>query len=267
MKRQTGRAGGGGGKSVLVVDDDRGIQRILLRELRRSGYLAEACGTLSGALGRLASQHFDLVLLDLKLPDVTGDAGIRRVRSDYPDCEVVVITGRPDADSAFVSGQLGVTQYVKKPFGLADLMSVVRQTVGSAAACEAVDSPSDDPTATVPTMSEAVDQQVSALLVVGETGTCEAPAVMERGASDTGELPQLPSVTQSSRLKAYERVAIERALEEARGNVALAARSEGVSRATFYRKMADHGIDAKRLAKGPSSGPTHGESGSGHSQV
>ena len=117
MKPQTGRAGGG--KSVLVVDDDKGIQRILLRELRSSGYLAEACGTLSGALNRLASRHFDLVLLDLKLPDVTGDEGIRRVRSDHSDCEIVVITGKPDADSAFVSGQLGVTQYVKKALRLA----------------------------------------------------------------------------------------------------------------------------------------------------
>ena len=98
-------------------------------------------------------------------------------------------------------------------------MSVIRQIVGSAAACDAIDSPSVDPTVTVPSTSEPIDQQVGAPLVVGDTGTCKGPAVEERG----GALPQLPSLTKSSRLKAYERIAIERALEEARGNVAVAA--------------------------------------------
>jgi len=144
MNAQADRCAQSGSKSVLVVDDDESMQRALLRELRKFGYVAEACGTLGEALGRLASKHFDLVLLDLMLPDVKGDEGIERIRSGYFDTKVVVITGNPNFDTAFASGQLGVTKYLTKPLDLSEVISVVRQAVGMGAAHEAIDSAGND---------------------------------------------------------------------------------------------------------------------------
>ena len=122
-----------------------------------------------------------------------------------------------------------MTKYLAKPFYWSEVVSVIEQIVGMSDACKTVDAVCDE--------------------------TIVAASNKMRAA------------TPSSGLKAYERIAIETALEEARGDIVVAARSVGVSRATFYRKMAEHGIVAKRVVNASSGGPTHGKSGSGQSQI
>ena len=104
--------------NILVIDDEEPIRRLLANELadeRRTIHVAE-----DGAQGLKMVREFwfDVVLLDLKLPDVQGLELLIAIRESVPDCEVIMITGHGDIDSAVEAMKLGAYDFIRKPFNL-----------------------------------------------------------------------------------------------------------------------------------------------------
>ena len=104
--------------NILVIDDEEPIRRLLANELadeRRTIHVAE-----DGAQGLKMVREFwfDVVLLDLKLPDVHGLELLITIRESVPDCEVIMITGHGDIDSAVEAMKLGAYDFIRKPFNL-----------------------------------------------------------------------------------------------------------------------------------------------------
>jgi DNA-binding response OmpR family regulator len=102
---------------LLVVEDDPALQQALLRLLGQWGYAAEVAGTAATALGWLEQQRFDLVLLDLGLPDRDGLSLCRqlRQRSGHQPL-VLMLTARDDRRDKVLGFEEGADDYVVKPF-------------------------------------------------------------------------------------------------------------------------------------------------------
>jgi excisionase family DNA binding protein len=87
-----------GQPTVLVVDDDESLQNLFKLFLKKIGFSRVVVGTVKEAIAALEKQRFDLVFLDLKLPDGPADDVYDFVKREQPDCPIVIITGYPDSE-------------------------------------------------------------------------------------------------------------------------------------------------------------------------
>jgi excisionase family DNA binding protein len=115
-----------GQHSVLVVDDEESLQNLFKLFLRKIGFSRVVVGTVKEALAALEKQKFDLIFLDLKLPDGPADDVYDRAKQKQPDCPIIIITGYPDSDMLdriLVKGPITV---LKKPLSVDQLKETVR---------------------------------------------------------------------------------------------------------------------------------------------
>lgn len=111
---------------VLVVDDQSAVRDSLERAMRLEGYAVSTAVDGRQALDQLAEQSFDLILLDVAMPQVDGLEACRRLRAAGDHSPVLMLTAR-DAISDRVAGlDAGADDYLVKPFALAELRARVR---------------------------------------------------------------------------------------------------------------------------------------------
>ncbi len=114
---------------VLVVEDDDRIADPLCKGLEREGMHTDRARTGDEALQRLASRGAprpDVVLLDLRLPDVDGFDVCRRIRADDEELPIIVVTARGEEVDRVLGLELGADDYVVKPFGFRELLARIR---------------------------------------------------------------------------------------------------------------------------------------------
>ncbi len=112
--------------SVLVVDDDEGLQNfftLFFQEIRLGHVVV---GTVKDALAALGKQKFDLVFLDLKLPDGPADDVYDAIKHKHPGCAIIIITGYPESEMLDRILAKGPITVLKKPFKLEQLRDTVR---------------------------------------------------------------------------------------------------------------------------------------------
>jgi len=103
--------------NILLVDDDRQTRMKLTRDLESQGHTVNAVDGGRTALETLAGKKFDLILLDILMPEMDGFELLRRLKSDanVSDIPVIVVSSLEDAQSAEKSKQLGAQAYITKP--------------------------------------------------------------------------------------------------------------------------------------------------------
>ena len=111
--------------SILVMEDEMSVAKGLEIVLSEEGYAVDLAMTGRDALDRLARKEFDLLVADLRLPDIDGLDVIRRVKSRRPETGVVVITGYASVSSAVDAMKLGTFDYLPKPFTEDEIKSAV----------------------------------------------------------------------------------------------------------------------------------------------
>ena len=104
--------------AVLVIDDEEPIRRLLLKELASSRREIHVAADAATALAQLGRHWFDVILMDLRLPDVQGLDLLIQVRESVPHAEVIMITGHGDVDVAVEAMKLGAYDFIRKPFHL-----------------------------------------------------------------------------------------------------------------------------------------------------
>lgn len=117
---------------VLVVDDEPQIRRALRVVLRANGYAVTEAASGEAALDAAASQPFDLMILDLVLPDVEGIEVCRRLR-EWSRLPVIVLSAHGDEDVKVRALDEGADDYVSKPFSAPELLARMRSAVRRAA--------------------------------------------------------------------------------------------------------------------------------------
>ncbi|MCW7539190.1 response regulator transcription factor [Aquabacterium sp. A7-Y] len=116
--------------SVLLVEDDPMIAKTLVMSLRYDGFAVTVASTLQEGLQQLAAHTFELLLLDLGLPDGCGLDLCREVRRRDPDLPILVLTARTAEADAVASIEGGADDYVRKPYGQQELAARMRRLIG-----------------------------------------------------------------------------------------------------------------------------------------
>jgi NADH-quinone oxidoreductase subunit E/NADP-reducing hydrogenase subunit HndA len=114
---------------ILIVDDEPIIIRSCEAILKSEGYNVEGTLGAKEAILRMEQQPYDLVFTDLKMPDIDGITLIRWIKQKRPDSGIVIITGYPSQDTIKDALELGIIDYVPKPFTPAVLLDVTRRAV------------------------------------------------------------------------------------------------------------------------------------------
>lgn len=118
---------------ILVVEDDEGIASFLVKGLRAEGYAPVVTGNAAAADRFLsdAREPFDLVLLDLGLPEVPGEEVLRRLRQRDATLPVIILTAKSGVGEKVRGLDLGANDYVTKPFAFEELLARIRAVVRS----------------------------------------------------------------------------------------------------------------------------------------
>ncbi len=107
--------------SILLVDDDGPFRTVLSGELERIGFRVSGAETGVEALARVGEMEPDIVLLDLRLPDIDGLDVLRGIRAKSPAADVIMLTGHGSIDTAIEAIKMGAFDYVAKPCPLEEL--------------------------------------------------------------------------------------------------------------------------------------------------
>ena len=110
---------------ILVVDDEPALVHALSYALRREGYDVETAGDGESALDLALQERFDLVILDLMLPRLSGTEMCRRLRTETA-VPVIMLTAKDSEADIVVGLEVGADDYVTKPFRTAELLGRVR---------------------------------------------------------------------------------------------------------------------------------------------
>ena len=112
---------------ILLVEDEPNVAKGLELVLSDEGYGVEIAPTGRSALEKFQGNGFDLVVSDLRLPDIDGLEVIKDIRQLRPEVKVIIITGYPSVSSAVDAVRMGVMDYLRKPFSDEDLVNAVRK--------------------------------------------------------------------------------------------------------------------------------------------
>ncbi len=173
-------------RRILVVDDDESLRRVTQVQLEDEGYTVATACSAEDALGVLSRRAEDLVITDLSMPGMSGIELLRKIRSEYPETTVVLVTAFGTVGSAVEAMKLGAYDYVTKPVNPENLRLVVtralerlslqeevqtlRASLGQKVGFENVLGHSKDLLSALDTAARAAQTDVT-VLIRGETGT------------------------------------------------------------------------------------------------
>jgi len=234
-------------RHILLIDDEPKLGRVLATALQSAGYSIERATTGGEALKKLAGMTFDVVVTDLKLPDLSGMEVLQQVRAlpDAPD--VIMMTAYASAETAVEAMRLGAVDYLIKPFSIDELRIKIARLLGRRllqeqngnlqAQLEKAQS-LESLIGSSARMREVIEQvhQVAAtdstVLLLGESGTGKtvlARAIHQHSRRRQGPLSEvhcaaLPGSLLESELFGHERGAFTGAVEQRIGHVEKADR-------------------------------------------
>lgn len=117
------------GEHILVVDDSRDTLEVLERNLTSKGYKVFTSTGAIEAIKILESTPIDLVITDLKMPEVDGLSLVRHIQENFKNTEVMMITGYPSIEGAVEAVKTGAEEYLPKPFTDEELFSAVKRVL------------------------------------------------------------------------------------------------------------------------------------------
>jgi diguanylate cyclase (GGDEF)-like protein len=114
---------------ILIVDDDPNVRKVLDDTLKIKGYQTITAKDAAQAFTMLKQDTVNLVLTDLRLPDISGLEVLRGVKNNYPLTEVIILTGNATLDSAIESTNKGAFSYLQKPYDMDQLLLNIKRAI------------------------------------------------------------------------------------------------------------------------------------------
>lgn len=115
-------------KKIMIVEDEKRIARFLQMELEHEGFETESEENGRCAYERIVQEQYDLVLLDIMLPDMDGLEVCRRVR-EISDVPIIMLTAKDDIEDKVSGLDIGADDYITKPFAIQELLARVRAAI------------------------------------------------------------------------------------------------------------------------------------------
>ena len=117
---------------ILLVEDEPNVAKGLEMVLNEEGYDVDVASSGTSALEKFRGKGFDLVVSDLRLPDINGLEVINSIKEERPEVKVIIITGYPSVSSAVSAVRMGVKDYLRKPFTDEELIAAVKEALQEA---------------------------------------------------------------------------------------------------------------------------------------
>ncbi|MFH1958009.1 MAG: response regulator [bacterium] len=114
-------------EKILVIDDEEVIRSCVQKILTKYGYLVKATGDCRAALDVMDREDFDVVLVDLKMPEINGMEIAMKIKEKSPRAGIIIITGYMSYEIEKEIAELGIENYLVKPFGMAELAETVKK--------------------------------------------------------------------------------------------------------------------------------------------
>ena len=114
-------------ENILVVDDETEARKTLSSILSEEGYSVETVENGKQAIRASEKSHFDVALIDIKLPDMEGTELLHRLEEKQPHMVKIIITGFPTLENAMKTVNEGADGYVLKPFDVQKLLETIRK--------------------------------------------------------------------------------------------------------------------------------------------
>jgi len=108
--------------SVLLVDDEETFVQTLAKRLTLRRFNVHTATRAEKAFATLAGRHIDVVVLDVRMPDLDGIEATRKIKANYPLIEVVLLTGHASVEASLEGMKLGAFDYLLKPVNIDELV-------------------------------------------------------------------------------------------------------------------------------------------------
>jgi len=195
-------------KQIMVVEDEARLREMLLRAIPDMGFEPVAAASGEDALQRMTAQRCPVVILDLNLPGMTGMELFERIRGQWPQTQVIILTGFGDLEAAKKAIHLDVVDFLTKPCMLSDL--------------------------------EASLDRAWKRLLHARHEPASKPALAQLDQARLQDEPPHDDPLLVASLEDLERLHILRALERNHGNRAAAAAEVGISVRKLYYRLAEY---------------------------
>ena len=219
---------------LLVVDDDPQMQFFLKEALERQQYLVRVQGSAEEALDTLKDETFDLILMDVHLPGITGLEAVEEIQKADRQTPIIIMTAHGTRDSALDAVRRGAYDYFTKPFSLDELEIIVRRALEKRRLLAELDR-----------LSQELANRRRRRLVGESRAMEEVVRLIDRvGPTDS---TMLQNLTLDEKVAHIERAFVVDALARAGGVQAAAARLLGVTERSVWHLVKKHRIEVSRL--------------------
>ncbi len=116
---------------ILIVDDEPDTRGLIELTLQTAGYEVKSANSGESALRLIDGESFDLILLDIMMPDVSGFDVLRKLNTDPTSPPVIFLSAKNNPEDQETGESLGAAGYLVKPTTRGDLLDAVREIVGS----------------------------------------------------------------------------------------------------------------------------------------
>jgi len=173
---------------ILLMEDETSVAQGLQMVLSEEGYTVDLATTGQTALDIFYTKGFDLLVADLKLPDIDGMEVIKKVKQGRPDTGIIVITGYSTVSSAVEAMKLGACEYLPKPFTEDEIKSAVRDALKKKE--KVSKKPYPDTSRAVKHKALRVEQAMSEIKSEFQGRQDELIAILQRVQDKIGYLPE-----------------------------------------------------------------------------
>ncbi|MFQ6276152.1 nitrogen regulation protein NR(I) [Acinetobacter johnsonii] len=114
---------------IWVIDDDRAMRWVLEKTFKEEGFDVTSFEEAQSALDQLSLDAPDVILTDIRMPGIDGLTFLAKVKANYPDLPVIIMTAHSDLESAVSSYQTGAFEYLPKPFDIDEALALVNRAI------------------------------------------------------------------------------------------------------------------------------------------
>jgi DNA-binding NtrC family response regulator len=112
---------------ILIIDDDENIRKVQTAILEDNDYEVDTAASGSEAIAKSQKNHYDLMLIDIRLPDIEGTDLLIKVQETTPKIRKILVTGYPTLQNAVTAVNRGADAYILKPFDVEKMLDTIKE--------------------------------------------------------------------------------------------------------------------------------------------
>ena len=116
-------------RKILIIDDEAAIRSSLAGALQDEAFLVTSAGSGEEALGLIANNSYDAIMLDVWMPGIEGLETLKRIKAISPDSTVIVMSGHGNIETAVKATKLGAYDFIEKPLSLDKILVMLRNAI------------------------------------------------------------------------------------------------------------------------------------------